>query len=170
MTGCQLDQTQDCLLGPVSAGRAIGLVLQGTAGFIVAHADSTKFGIGLFATIAGWQTACYWALNQGWTGIWSRLSLGFVVALLFTIMPYFGLTMATSSLASKTCPPAEQGRACQVFGNYVGAADYNPMLDAGQLGWLVLIGAPLALGIFVAYSIWVVIAGIRSAKRIGEPA
>jgi hypothetical protein len=165
--GCQPEQTDVCLIGAVPVSHAIGFVLKATAGFIVAQAGRLNFVVGLYLAIAGWQTACYGVLSQGWTRVWSRLLLGFAVALLFAIVPYFGLTMATSYLENENCPPANEGGfgSCRAFGSYVGGGDYNPMHDAGQLGWLVLIGAPLALGIFAVYAIWVVVLGIRSAKR-----
>jgi hypothetical protein len=165
--GCQPDQTDVCLIGAMPVSHAIGFVLEHTAGFIVAQAGSLKFVVGFYFAAAGWQTACYGALSQGWTRVWSRLLLGFAVALLFVVVPYFGLTIATSYLENENCPPADEGGfgSCRVFGSYVGGGSYNPMHDAGELGWLALIGAPLALGIFAVYAIWIVVVGIRSAKR-----
>jgi hypothetical protein len=164
MMGCQLEQTHACLM---PASGVIGFVLKVTAGFIVAHAGSLYFIVGFFLAIAGWQTACYVVLSKGWTPVWSRLLAGFAVGLLFTILPYFGLTIATSHLINENCRPANEGGfdSCRAFGSYVGTIDYNPLVDAGQLGWLALIGAPLALGIFGLYVVFVVVVRIRSAKR-----
>lgn len=165
--GCQLEQTAVCLVGAVPVSHAIGFTLKATAGFVVAQAGSLKFIVGFYLAIAGWQAACYGALSQGWTRVWIRLLLGFAVALLFATLPYFGQTIATSYLENENCPPATEGGfgSCRAFGSYVDRGDYNPMNDAGQLGWLALIGAPLALGIFAVYAIWAVVVSIHSAKR-----
>jgi hypothetical protein len=155
----------------------IGFVLKVTAGFIVAYTSNSNLiggfiTAGLFLVIVGWQTACYVVLSKRWTSVRSRLLAGFAVALLFAILPYFGLLMATAPLKNNiSCrlPDSKGSYACHAFGSYVGSADYNPMVNAGQLGWLFLIGAPLALGMFALYAVFVVVEG-RSANRTANSA
>jgi hypothetical protein len=47
----------------------------------------------------------------------------------------------------------------------VGGADYSPAHDAVLMGWLVLVGGPLAFGIFAGYAVGVVFARVRAARR-----
>jgi hypothetical protein len=51
----------------------------------------------------------------------SRLVLGFAVAVVFAVLPYFGPMLAIANFANANCRPNEGGvGACIIFGGYVG--------------------------------------------------
>jgi hypothetical protein len=101
----------------------------------------------------------------GWSRTRSRLLLGFAVALVFAVLPYFGPLLAIGNLVSDSCQPNEGGvGSCVMFGGYVG-----PAHDAVRAGWLILAGAPIALGAFIIYAIITIIFRTLSAKRPVTP-
>src|ERR1700752_815546 len=167
LVGCQPDQQDVCLIGSVPVSDIIGLELKVGAPFIVASVGSSnKWFVGFFVAVCGWLMICYVALLLGWARLWIRLFLGLVVMLVFAVLPYFGPMLAVGSLTNDNCEPNEGGvGSCVMFGGHVGTSSYSPVHDAVALGWLLLIGAPLAFGVFVIYVIAVISLAAVSAKR-----
>lgn len=163
LVGCEPNQKDLCRIGWVAASDVIGWVLHAKAGFIIAHAGNLYWLIGFYATVAVWIVACYAVLIFGWTWMWSRLLLGFAVAVIFTVLPYFGLILALGNLVNENCKSNAGGvGACMILGGQVGSADYSLTHAAGALGWGVIIGGPLAFGIFAGYAIGVMFACVRA--------
>jgi len=164
--GCTPDQEESCLIASRPANDVIAVWLQATAGFVTAHAERLVWLGAIYGAIALWLVACYAALLAAWTSATSRLLLGFALALVFAVLPYFGPLLAIADLVNEKCQPNEGGiGACEVFGGYVGELEHSPAHDAVQLGWFSFIGAPLALLIYALYAIVVIVSTARSAKR-----
>lgn len=161
LMGCEPEQKNLCLIGSLPPSEIIRVSLQATATFIITHAGNWKWLVGMYLAIAAWLVACWIVLFQGWTRVPSRLMLGFVIALAFAVLPYFGPMLSIANLVHENCRPNEGGAGpCVIFGGHVA-----PAHDAVLMGWLVLIGAPLALGMFVLYAVVVIAAAVWPEKR-----
>jgi len=151
LNGCHLDQENACLIGSIPVSRIIAVALRIGAGSLVA---AWNHGLAWFivfcAVITLWIIFCFVALTLGWSRTRSRLLLGFAAALIFAFLPYFGPLLAIGNLLSQNCQ-ANEGAVgpCIIFGGHVG----SPAHDAVQAGWLILAGAPIALGVFVVYAV-----------------
>lgn len=163
--GCQLDQKNACLIGPIPVSDIIAFALQVGAGLIVAARNNGILWLVVFFIVStAWLVVCFVALTFGWAHARSRLLLGFAVALVFAVLPFFGPLLAIGNLVYQNCQPNEGGvGSCVMFGGYVGP----PAHDAVKAGWLILAGAPIALGAFVIYAIVTIIIHAFSAKRAG---
>ena len=165
--GCEPDQKDACLIGSLSVSDIIAFALQAGAGVVITGVRiSQVWLVAFYVAIIGCLIASYVALILGWARTLNRLLLGFVVAIFFAFVPYFGPMMAVAHLANANCRPDDGGtRPCTIFGGYVGDSDYSPANDAVSLGWLALYGVPLSLAIFVGYAIVVIVIGVTSARR-----
>jgi len=165
LKGCELDQENPCLIGPVPVSDIIGWTLQLSARFVIAALHSSRWWL-VHAVIAGWLIACYVVLIRGWASLLSRLGIGFVVMVISAVLPYFGPMLAIANLSGENCQPNEGGvGACIVFGGYVGDPCASPVHDAVLLGWEAPYGALLSVAIFAAYTIVVIALRLILAKR-----
>jgi hypothetical protein len=162
--GCEAGQKAICLVGPVAVSDIITAALQAGAGAVVAAVRSSYLGlIAIYAAIAVWLVLCYVALWQGWRRKPARLLLGFVIALLFAVLPYFGPLLAIANLANEGCRPNDGGvGSCLIFGGPIGSPGASPAHDAVSLGWMAPYGAMLALGIYILYAVIVI---VRASPR-----
>lgn len=161
LMGCRLDQKDTCLIGSVPVSDIIAGALRVGAGLLVsAWTSGSAYFIVFCASIALWILICFFALTMGWSRTRSRLLLGLAVALVFAVLPYFGPLLAIGNFLNENCKANEGGVGpCTIFGGHVGP----PAHDAVQAGWLILAGAPIALGAFVVYAIIALI--IRSFRK-----
>jgi len=108
--GCELDQKDACLIGSLPVSDIIAFALQAGAGVVITGMRiSHLWLIAFYVAIVGWLMVSYIALILGWAHTFSRLLLGFVVALFFAFVPYFGPMMAVSHLANNNCRPDDGG-------------------------------------------------------------
>ena len=165
--GCQPDQKNACLIGSVPVSDVIAFALQIGAGWIVAAWTNGKVWFIVFCiAITLWLIVCFVALTLGWPRTRSRLLLGFATALVFAVLPYFGPLLAIGNLLNQNCQANEGGVGpCMIFGGQVGI----PAHDAVRAGWLVLAGAPIALGAFLIYAIIALVFRALSEKRAVTP-
>jgi hypothetical protein len=141
LSGCDAGSDVVCRIGPSSAAAIIRNALE--AGSIV----GARFGDGLAAV---WLAACCVLVTLGWSHLWSRLLLAFVIALVCAFVPYFGPMLSIDHLINPNCLPNEGGVGpCMIYGGNVGSVAH----DAVRLGWRIIEGAPVALGIFVVYAV-----------------
>ncbi|MEO8321590.1 MAG: hypothetical protein ABI561_25080, partial [Bradyrhizobium sp.] len=108
---------------------------------------------GIYLAIAGWLVVCCVAVSQGWSAVPSRLLLGFAVALVFAILPYAGPGLAIVCI--------------KAFGGNVNEDAYTAAVQLIESKYTV-IGALLAIGIFVVYAIFVIATGVASSRRPAE--
>ncbi|MBR1179542.1 hypothetical protein JQ617_36645 [Bradyrhizobium sp. KB893862 SZCCT0404] len=150
--GCRPGSDTGCSIGS-SAAEIIRHALD--AGFVV----GSRFGDGLAVL---WLAACCWLITQGWPRLWSRLLLAFAVSLVCAFVPYFGPMLSISHLVNPKCSPNEGGVGdCIVYGGDVGGVAHQVV----GLGWRILEGAPIAIGIFVLYAIVAVVADLRARRQ-----
>jgi hypothetical protein len=163
LMGCQLDQKNACFIGGVPVSDIIAIALRATAGLLVAAWTKGYVWFIVFCVaLTSWIVICLIALTLGWLGTRTRLLLGFAVALVFAVLPYFGPLLAIGSLLNKNCQANEGGVGpCIIFGGSVG----SPAHEAVQAGWLILAGAPIALGAFVVYVIIAVVVHAFSRRH-----
>jgi hypothetical protein len=161
LMGCQLDQKTACLIGSIPVSNIIAFALRLGAGSMVAGwTHGTVWFILFCAAVTLWILICFVALTLGWSRTSSRLLLGLVVALVFAVLPYFGPLLAIGNLLNKNCQPNEGGVGpCIMFGGHVG----SPAHQAVEAGWVILAGAPIALGAFAVYTVVALL--IRSLSR-----
>ena len=160
LEGCQPDQKDLCVIGPLPVSEIIAWALRSGATMIVEN--TRKSDTWLYVAIAAWLSISYVILIFGWTRLLSRLSLGFVLALAFALLPYFGLMLAISGLTHKDCRPNDAYVGpCTLFGGEVG----RPAHDAVNIGWLAFDGVRLAFGIFAVYVVVVIVLALVSARR-----
>jgi hypothetical protein len=159
--GCQLEQKAACAIGSLQISDVIAAAL--TA--------ATFVGVGLafYGIVALWLALCYFAVTKGWPHTPSRLLLALGIALVFAFLPYFGPMLAIADLENPNCQPNEGGVGpCVMFGGNVG----SPAHDVVTVGWLIVVGAPIALAALVVYVIVLFViratAGRRSAARPAE--
>jgi hypothetical protein len=75
--------------------------------------------------------------------------------------------LSISHLVNPNCSPNEGGvGGCIVYGGDVGGVAHEVV----GLGWRIIVGAPIAIGIFIAYAIIVVIVDLRSQRPPIRPA
>jgi hypothetical protein len=164
--GCQPDEVGECRIAGVPVRDVIGWALEVKARFINAHAGDPRWATAFYLIAAIWLLACYFVVLRGWRRRSSRLVLGLILTLLFAVMPYFGSLLAIAPLANDSCQlDASRSGPCMIFGGYVGDPESSPAHAAGRIVELVIIGAPLALGMFAFYAVGVIAVGRRAAKR-----
>jgi hypothetical protein len=141
-----------CAIGPPVVS-IIRLALK--AGFFVGD----KFGSGV---VIIWLTLSYVSITRGWAGFLSRLSLAFLVTLIFAIIPYLGPMMSTEHLRNPRCQPNEAGVGpCVMYGGNVGSVvHYNVALSLE-----VLKGAAVATVAFSLYALSLLIARLAAWAR-----
>jgi hypothetical protein len=168
LMGCQLDQKNVCLIGSIPVSNIIAFALRIGAGSMVAAWNNGSVWFTVFcAALTLWLIVCFVALTFGWSRTSSRLLLGFAAALVFAVLPYFGPLLAIGNLLNQNCQANEGGVGpCTIFGGHVG----SPAHDAVEAGWLILAGAPIALGAFVAYTVVAVVIRTFSRKHPVVPA
>jgi hypothetical protein len=106
--------------------------------------------LGIYLAIAGWLVGCCITVIQGWSGLPSRLLLGFAVALVFAILPYAGPGLAIVCI--------------KALGGSVSEVAYTAAVQLIETKYTV-VGALLAIVIFVAYAIFVIATSIASSGR-----
>lgn len=155
LLGCRPSGDTACPFGP-SAAEIIRRALE--AAFLV----GSRFGDGLAAI---WLASCCWLITLGWRRLWSRLLLAFAVSLTCAFVPYFGPMLSISHLVNPKCSPNEGSVGdCLVYGGDVGDIAHAVV----RLGWRILEGAPIAIGIFVLYLIIATAIELR-ARRSAAP-
>jgi hypothetical protein len=164
--GCRPDQKDTCLIWSLPVSEIIAIALRISAGFVVAATNNGLLWFAVFCgAVTAWLVVCYCALTLGWARTRSRLLLGFAIAVAFAFLPYFGPLLSVAKLANSNCQPNEGGvGSCEIFGGYVG-----PAHDAVRAGWLILAGAPIALGAFIIYAAVMVMVSAVSRKRSETP-
>jgi hypothetical protein len=151
ISGCRPGTDTGCPIGPSAAG-IIRHALE--TGFLV----GSRFGDGLAAI---WLASCCWLITRGWPRLWTRLLLALAISLTCAFVPYFGPMLSISHLVNPNCSPNEGGvGGCIVYGGDVGGVAHEVV----GLGWRIIVGAPIAIGIFIAYAIIVVIVDLRSQR------
>jgi hypothetical protein len=115
------------------------------------------FGSGL---VVVWLALCYVAVTLGWARLLSRLTLGFLVSLIFAIIPYLGPMMSIAHLENPRCQPNDAGVGpCIMYGGDVGSiVHYNVALALDNIQ----VGAAVALGTFSLYVVLLFIAGLAA--------
>lgn len=156
LRGCHLGDETACATGSMwSPTTIIRLALN------VSYLVSLSFGSG---AVAVWLVVCYVSITQGWTHLVSRLTLGFLVSLIFGFVPFFAPMISVGRLVNPNCQPNEGGIGpCVAYGGDVGnIVHYNI-----ALAWEVLTSAPVALGAFVLYCLFLFlsIAQLALARR-----
>lgn len=156
LSGCRPASDAGCSVGP-SAAEIIRHALD--AGYQV----GSSFGDGLAVV---WLAACYGLITLGWPRLWPRLLLAFVISLACAFVPYFGPMLSISHLVNPRCEPNEGGVGdCFVFGGDVGGAAHQVV----GLGWRIIEGAPIAIGMFALYALVAVVADLRGRGRALGP-
>lgn len=135
-----------CAIGPLPPiSNIIRLALE--AGFFVG--DSFGYGVVII-----WLALCYISISRGWARFLSRLTLAFIVSLIFAFLPYFGPTMSILHLINPYCQPNEGGvGSCVMYGGDVGSIVHDNFV----LGLHIFVGARNALGAFAVYLLFLVI-------------
>lgn len=167
--GCEPAESSTCLIATLPVSSVIALALRAKASFIVAHvadpAHQAAWLSALYLAIAIWLAICYLVVIRGWVHLASRLIIGFVVTLIFAVLPYFGSMLALADLINEDCLPNEGGvGTCRLFGGYVQGPEYSPAHDAVRIGWLGFLGTPLALVLFAVYAIMVIVMAVRQRR------
>lgn len=146
-----------CAIGPFAVSGIVRLALK--AGFFV----GASFSSGL---VVVWLALSYVSISRGWTGFLSRLTLAFLVSLIFSFVPYRGPMMSIEHLRNPRCQPNEGGVGyCVIYGGDVGSiVHYNV-----ALGWKVVTGVLVAFGAFGLYLLFLVVS-IATRRRAGRPA
>jgi hypothetical protein len=154
LSGCQVGDETVCAIGPLwSVSHFIRLALN--AGFRV----GVDFSSGLAVV---WLALCYVSITRGWTGLSSRLILAFSVSLLLALVPYLGPMISIGHLENPNCQPNEGGVGpCVIFGGNVGSIVHKNV----YLAWQVFKGAPLALGTFGVYVLFLLFARHALGRR-----
>ena len=166
LVGCLPGEESSCLILSVPVSDVIGAALQLKVGLIVPRAGELEWFVGLYLVVTLWLAVCYVVLMQGWTRVSHRLLLGFGIALIFAVLPYFGSLLAIAGLENAGCRlNAGKDGTCVIFGGYVGGAR-SPAHAAGPMGLLAIVGAPLALGAFAVFAVVVRVAGGRAKRPI----
>jgi hypothetical protein len=153
--GCQIDSKLACAVGPPSATGTIRTALQ-AANFIGSRfADDN--------VVLAWLASCYLLIILGWTRLSSRLLLALGASIILGFLPYFGPMLTIGPLANPNCNPNEGGipPGCLIYGGDVGDAAH----DAVRLGWKFFYGAPVALGAFVLFLVFMLGARFVSRRR-----
>ncbi|MCJ9706487.1 MULTISPECIES: hypothetical protein [unclassified Bradyrhizobium] len=152
ISGCQPGTDAGCPIGS-SAAEIIRHALE--ASLLV----GSRFGDGLAAL---WLAACCWLITLGWSRLWIRLLLALAVSLICAFVPYFGPMLSISYLVNPKCSPNEGGVGdCIVYGGDVGSVAHKVV----SLGWRIIEGAPIAIGIFVVYAIVAALIERRSRRQ-----
>jgi hypothetical protein len=171
-SGCRLEDSSVCVL----AGSAVSDIVDGAlqAGLFV----SLGFAIG-FAAI--WLALCYYMVNRGWSWTTSRLLLALLITAVFAVLPYWAPNLALAHVVNLKC--AANGSSCFVFGgevtstaNDVLAVFDEPFIPAVLIlrrfsivsqipPGPVVLGAPIAAGAFLVYTIITIIVKIISRRR-----
>jgi hypothetical protein len=173
--GCAPAESSTCLVAALPVSEVIAIALRAKASFIVEHVTDPQFQAAwlgaLYLVIGILLVVGYLVVIRGWMHLASRLLLGFALTLVFGLLPYYGSMLALADLANENCLPNEGGvGTCRLFGGYIQGPAYSPVHDAVRIGWLALLGAPLALALFAVYAIAVVVMAIRRRKTRAETA
>ena len=143
--GCQAGDEKTCAIGDQSISGIIRFALK--AGLRMG--DSFSYGLA-----ALWLAICFFAITLGWSGLFARLILSLSVSLIFAVVPYFGPILSIEHLINPNCQPNEAGVGpCVIFGERIGPVAHETV----SMGWLFLIGAPIALGAFGVYALIILI-------------
>ena len=154
--GCQLNQKNACLIGSLPVSDIIDFALQVGARLIVAAVSNGALWFVVFwIVVIAWLVVCYVALTLGWVRTRTRLLLGIAVTLVFAVVPYFGPMVSITNLVNEKCKGGVGS--CLMFGGRVGLA-----YEAVEVGWLFILGAPIALAAFVIYAIFAILVRGRS--------
>jgi hypothetical protein len=146
-----------CAIGPLVSS-VIRLAL--TAGYFV----GVTFGSG---AVAAWLAVCYVSISRGWTRLLSRLAIAFFVSLIFSFAPYFGPMLSILRLENPYCEPNEGGvGGCAIYGRAIGSIVNSSVV----MGWYVFVGAPVALGAFAIYSLFILSVRLATGRRARSPA
>jgi hypothetical protein len=127
---------------------------------------SSPWSIYFYLALAAWLVVCLVVLNRGWERVMSRLVIGVAVTSLFALLPLLGPWYAIDTVADNSCNP--QKASCVVFGGVVNNTyaalekRYFNIPDAE-----VLLTAAM-VGIFVVFTIFVIVRGVISARRAVE--
>jgi hypothetical protein len=158
--GCHAGGDSTCEVGPTSASEIIRIALQ------AAYFIGSKFADD--SIVLAWLAVCFVSIILGWAQLSSRLLLGFSISLIFAFLPYFGPLLSIGHLENPKCIPNEGGipPACVIYGGDVGNAAH----DAVRLGWKSFVGAPVALGAFVLFSIFAICVHFIAKKRMASRA
>jgi hypothetical protein len=140
LRGCHVGDDIVCTIGSLSsANRIIRLALK--AGFLV----GVSFSSGVAAI---WLALCYVSITRGWIGTSIRLTLAFSVSLILAFFPYLGPMISIGHLVNPKCQPNEGGVGpCFMYGGNVGSIVHSNVF----LSWEVFRGAPIAVGAFGLY-------------------
>jgi hypothetical protein len=123
-----------------------------------------SFGSGV---VIVWLALCYVAITRGWTHFLSRLTLAFFVSLIFAIVPYFGPMMSIANLENPRCHPNEAGLGpCVMYGGAVGRVVHESIVLSGE----VVTGTPVALGAFLLYALFLLIAAFALRRAVTRSA
>jgi hypothetical protein len=153
--GCSADDKTACVIGPFpSASSIIHVLLR--AGFVV--------GAGFLSGLAPlWLALCYVAITRGWSNLFSRLALGFMVTLIFAFVPYLGPMDSIGQLLGPHCQPNEGGvGSCRLYGENIGGVANGNVYLASQF----FIGAFVAFVAFGLYLLFLLIQRISHWKRV----
>jgi hypothetical protein len=139
-----------CTIGP-AVSSIIRLALN--AGFFVGD----TFGSGV---VIIWLALCYVSISRGWRSFLSRLTLAFLVSLIFAIIPYLGPMISVAHLENPRCQPNDAGIGpCTMYGGEVGSiVHYNVALALDDIQ----VGAAVALVAFSLYAVFLLIAGLAA--------
>ena len=156
LNGCHPAQKDACQIGTVLVSDVIAWALRMSATAVITGVrHAYKWAI--LGAICAWLVLCYAVVIRAWTHVASRLIIGFVVGVVFAILPPFGPLLAIATLVNDNCRPNEGYiGACTIFGAHVGDPQNSPVHDAVLMGYLAESGAPLAFGIFVLYAVLVI--------------
>jgi hypothetical protein len=147
-----------CFLGEMRVSDILSTILTGAV--FVAHSMG-EYGIAVV-----WIALCYLAILFGWPRLSSRLLLGFVIFLVFGLLPYVGPLLSIFHLVSDTCQPNEGGVGpCMMFGYNVGAPAHDTVNPK-----LATLGVLIAVSTFLVYLIVAIILRLRSGRHPAEAA
>ena len=151
--GCLVNDNWVCLI----AGALVSNIIAGAlkVGVLVGTA------MGDYLSVLVWLALCYLAIVLGWARFASRLLLGFVVTLIFAVLPYIGPLLSIAGLVNPKCQPNEGGVGrCIIFGGEVGAVAHDTVRPQ-----LLMIGLLVAFAIFVMYVVAIIVLQLWVSKR-----
>jgi hypothetical protein len=148
-----------CTIGPLPPVSDMIRLALGTGLFV-----GGSFSSGL---VVIWLALCYVAITRGFAGLLTRMTLAFLVCLIFAFLPYFGPMISLAHLQHQNCQPNEAGAGpCILYGDDVGSLAHDNVV----LGWRAFIAAPMAVAVFVCYAIFLFIWLLVSRKAADRAA
>jgi len=158
ISGCRPDSTSACEIGSSSAATIIRDALK------AASEVGFSFSQGVAAV---WLAVGCIFITWGWRRVASRLLLALALSLVCAFVPYFGPMLSIGHLINPNCYPNEGGVGpCMIYGGNVGTVAH----DAVRLAWRMADGAPIALGIFIVYTVVTIVMHLREKRRDEQPA